>query len=156
MHKLKANDFNLKPYQNAKQQAKNNTPNYSGIANDFYKVLEDKNKEAFIKDYSGRNLQVKYDDFTKHTTGIYAKEKNNRVVLLNAMRETLKKPDEIWLNRTHIDMDTMFYLKYYKNKTIVTVVRLDGLIPSVKTWFTLVEKDHIINKYRSGLLLLKK
>ncbi len=71
----------------------------------------------------------------------------------NAMKETLKKPDKIWLN--HPNMDGMVYLQYYKGNTMVTVVRLDDLIPSVKTWFILTEKTKTINKYRSGLLLFK-
>ena len=71
------------------------------------------------------------------------------------MRETLKKPDEIWLN--HNNLDQMIYFKYFEDKTIITVVKLDNLIPSVKTWFALTDTNKKnIENYRHGLLLFKK
>jgi hypothetical protein len=93
------------------------------------------------------------ENFKTHTTG----KKVARVAYLDAMKETLDKPDEVWINGLETgNFDNFTLIKFYTDEILVVNCRVEGgKVNQVKTWFPLCLKKDVINKYRAGLLINK-
>ena len=149
LNDLNAVNWKLKQYSNAKKVAASKAPEYKETAEDFYKKLEgDVVKE--LRDYSKRILTVEKKNFIRHSTGA----KENRVTMLNAAVETLNDPDEVWAQGK--EFKELIYLKYYTDKTLIVVGKLNGLKLEFRSWFNMFEKKKVIEGYRKGLLVKAK
>ena len=71
------------------------------------------------------------------------------------MAETIKYPDEIWMNGDKLE--DIIYIKYYNDKAIIVVGDSQkNLASEVSTWFPLSEVKKVIKKFRRGLLIYSK
>jgi hypothetical protein len=149
IHQLGAVNFNLQSYSNAKKVATANFPVYNKTADAFYNGLEKHEGTNIVRDLLNRPIKVSEKSYKLHIN-----KKDNRVLLLSAMEDALKSPDEIWLRGK--DLNEKVYIKYYKDKTLVVMTGEDHLKLELRTWFTLNEKKREINNWRKGLLIQSK
>lgn len=108
-----------------------------------------------LKDYKGRSLSIDEKSFNKHTL----ENKAYRVQYLEALRETLQKPSEVWLtaHKTTDDFRNVAFIRYYKDVTITVLGTIERGRYKLTTWFPLQEgKESVVNDFRSGLLILKQ
>lgn len=117
-----------------------------------------------LPDYQGRNIIVEKSQFDSHTT---AKGRDNRIALWDAMLETLRSPDEVWLNDEikKNELDTYSLLRYYNDGVMVVNYRIEDEKLLLKTWYEMVTKlskgkreqlQRIWDKRRHGLLIEKR
>jgi len=82
--------------------------------------------------------------------------KNRKLAISNpinaAVLESLQTPDEVWLH--FASANNMVYIKYYTNKTMVSIVSLTDKELKLNTWFELSE-DAVL-QYRKGLIMFNK
>lgn len=149
INNLKASDFELQSYSQAKKVATQDYKTYTKTAEEFYKALEDYKEQKVLRDYNNRPLLVEAKNYHRHTN-----KKDNRVVLLQALKDTLKNPDESWLNGK--DLQELIHIKYFKDETIVVISHVKNGSLELKTWFPLQEKKQTIDKFRRGLLITSK
>lgn len=117
-----------------------------------------------VTDYQERDITIEKRQFDSHTAG---KGRDNRIVYWDALLETLKDPDEVWLNDEikKNELDTYCLVRYYKDGVIVVNYRIEGDRLQLKTWYRMVkelpEKERkqlqkIWDKRRHGLLIKKR
>lgn len=117
-----------------------------------------------LPDYQDRNIIVEKSQFDSHTTG---KGRDNRILLWDAMLETLQAPDEIWLNDEikRNELDTYSLLRYYNDGVIVVNYRIENEKLLLKTWYQMTtslpkgkkqQLQKIWDKRRHGLLIKKR
>lgn len=151
---LGAADFGLPSYSNAKKAATAEAPEFTGNAESFFEAQKAVGGEATLRDYNNRPLLLDEDNFDLHTTG----KKEDRVQYLEAMKDTLKSPDEVWLNGYKGGtLDNLVYVKYYKDMTMIVVAAVNNTnVTEVNSWFSLAEKQVVIDRIRRGLLIMSK
>ena len=89
--------------------------------------------------------------FKRHTKGHYIKEERHQLV--PHIKNIISKPDEVWLSRENNKKNqTLRYIKFYKNKTIVVLCEMNNTNLEIKTWFEMKEEKTT----RSGLLIKEK
>ena len=112
--------------------------------------------ELALGDFKGRSIKIDDKIFNAHTKD----KKENRVQYLEAVKETLAKPSEVWVNAHEIKSDfrNVVFIRYYKDETLVVLGKIDNTGKyRLATWFPLhEEKSELVKKYRSGMLILKK
>lgn len=114
------------------------------------KTKGNKNFMGF-EDYFKRKMIIIEDVFKRHTTGHYINEKRHQ--LFPHIKDILNKPDEVWLSReNNKNHQTLKYVKYYKDKTIVVLCEMNNTSLEIKTWFEMKEEKST----RSGLLIKRK
>lgn len=131
-----------------------------------------------LRDYADRRVIIKWDDYAKHTDPQNSKY-NKRTTLLDAALETLKGPDEVWLNYQHhktlrqhyklskklkikkpssqkVGQNGYSLIKYYKGEMILVRYRIEpeGII--IKSWYSVKLTKEVINEQRRGLLIKAK
>lgn len=148
LNKLKASDYGLKAYSQAKKVATEEAPVYEGTANAFYEQLEQLDEQRILRDYNKRPLIVKQSVYRK------VSGKGDRTALIAALQEALNSPEEVWINQSKLD--NLVYLKYFQDKTMVATVKLINGKMELVSWNQLTEKANIINKIRRGLLVVRK
>lgn len=153
LEKLGHEDFGLQPYDIARKAGTLQMPQTTRSREDFFEALERLENEAVIRDYANRPLVVNPDSYNTHTTNT-VKSRMHRTELLEAMASTLSEPDEVWLNGR--ELDNMVFIRYFDGKTIVSVGNISGGKMNLATWFELVNQPNVVNRYRSGLLVLAK
>ncbi len=148
---LGAKDYGLPSYSNAKKAATAEAPKFEGTAEQFKAAQEVFNDVPVIRDYHNRPVGL-LNTFDKHTG------KAERLPLLQALKETLKQADEVWINSYSGDAyDNFVSIKYYKDATLIVVSKISGgKVYEVTTWFPLAEKKEVIETYRRGLLIFSK
>lgn len=135
-------DFNLPSYSNAKKAAVADLPEFQGTPGDFYRSQEQANGKAMIRDYHNRPIEL-------------LPENSSNKQQLEAMKETIQKPDEVWLNGE--GYETFTAIKYYKDQTLVVTTEIkDGKSHQVSSWFKLDEVKKIIEQIRRGLLIFSR
>lgn len=154
LNNLTAVKWGLPQYSNAKKVATTNAPVYDGTADDFYNSLKGELIKE-LRDYNKRILTIDKKAFDRHTV----KKSDNRTILLNAAKETLLQPDEVWYRKEKLN--EVIYIKYYttadgNNKTMVVIGRMKNLQLELGTWFELKEQKRVIEQYRQGLLVMAK
>ncbi len=165
---LTAQDYNLKNLaQNIAASTTTFHP-YRGTAGDWF-ISHKKNNVAVITDHKGRPLVFTERNFNTHTTGKY----ENRVELLDEIKNVVKQPDEVWLNRYSGKYNNYVFLRYYSDGAYVVVTKLEKGQHEVSTWFKIEmapkNKSHVTEnsppreladdprfKYRMGMLIYSK
>ena len=153
IEKLGHADFGLMSYSQAKKAGTQPVPETVKTGREFFDALERVDGVPMIRDYAKRPLRVDPDNFESHTTDT-VKNRQHRTEYLEAMSEALADPDETWLNGK--ELDNMVFVKYYQDKTIIAIGKIRNGRVELQTWFDLTEKASIIDRYRSGLLILSK
>jgi len=147
---LTAHDYNLPSINSGTKAASGAVAKYNGEAEAWFNAQEQQLGDLILKDYNKRHLVMSAESFKTHTTG----SKASRVPYLDAMKETLQNPAEVWLNGKMLD--NVILISYYTDEVLVVVCRIEnGTVNKVKTWFPLNMSKGVINKYRSGLLIKK-
>lgn len=147
---LTAPDYNLPSINSGTKAAYGAVAKYNGEAEAWFNAQEQQLGDLILKDYNKRHLVMTSESFKTHTTG----NKASRVPYLDAMKETLQNPAEVWLNGKMLD--NVIMISYYTDEVLVVVCRIEnGTVNKVKTWFPLNMSKEVINKYRSGLLIKK-
>lgn len=141
---------------------------YKGSAEMWF-AAHKKDGAAVVTDHKGRPLVVTWKNFNSHTTGKHL----DRVELLDEMKNILKQPDEVWLNKYSGKFNNYVFLKYYADGAYVVVTKLEKGQHEVSTWFKIEmqpkNKSHVTEsssprelandprfKYRMGMLIYNK
>lgn len=150
LDRINYTDFNLQPVSNLVSSQHVELPNYSGTAEDWANAHR-VDGVITLPDHRNRRFTISDDSFRLHATD----KKESRVELLTALEETLRDPNEIWINSYKSNRyDTYVYLKYYKHTAMIAIgVVKNGKI-TLKTWFKLFPTK-LEEKYRRGLLIKK-
>jgi SPP1 gp7 family putative phage head morphogenesis protein len=157
--------YGLKSYEQMRSKADSQIPLYEGKIEDFVNALKKEDGKTFFTDYNGRSILFDEKDFLKN----HSKEKyESRAKYFKAASETLKTPDEVWINSGIYGKNTFdqyVFLKYYKDETVAVIAAIDqGTVYKIKTWFPVSETQKTTNrskriaqknKYRWGLLIKK-
>ena len=150
LNSLKASDWGLPSYSQAKKVATADAPDYSGTANEFWEAMEELDGKKVVRDYNGRPMELKRANYNRHTSDS-KKKRAHRVQLLEVLKQGLLAPDEVWMQGT--DLDAIRYVKYYKGETYAVTGRLKNGELEILTWYKVTEKKGIIEKLRSGILV---
>jgi len=147
LNSLGSTDFGLKSYSQAKKIAKEAIPEYKDTADKFFKDLL-KDGKSILNDYNNRPIELNEGNFRAHTTG----KKDVRVKYLEAMKQTLLNPDEVWLNGAKLN--DLVYIKYYNDETLIVIADVTKAnVTEVSTWYPLTESKVTIERARKGLLI---
>jgi len=167
-------EYGLKSFEQYRKAAGSNAPVYQGTTAEFAAGLARENGRTFLTDFNDR--KIGFD-----VTAWEAAHKNKiaeRLQFVKAAAETLKLPDEVWVNARQdvykITKDVTakwkqarkgkpvnkfsqyVFLKYYSDKTIAVIANISGgTVYDVVTWFPVAERSATMNLYRSGLLIKK-
>ncbi len=151
---VNAETLNLPTPQQQRAKADAELQRYQGTAAQWAGANK-KDGEIAVADFKGRSLKMAEKDFNDHTKG----NKAERVQYLEAAKETLAKPSEVWVNAhdTRNDFRNVVFIRYFKDETMVVLGKIDNKGSyKMATWFPLYEeKGEIVKKYRSGMLILK-
>lgn len=148
--KLDYTDYGLSGISTEMKTAANPANKYVGEAEAWFNSQSKNSGDLILKDYNNRHVALTEENFKYHTTG----NKSDRVLLLDAMKEVLVKPNEVWLNG--VGLNDLYLLKFYNDKTVVVWCKVEnGNISTVHSWFELALKKKVIRKYRGGLLIKK-
>lgn len=125
--------------------------------------------------FNNRQVTLSKASFDAHT-GV---KKDNRIVYWEAMKQTLKSPDELWLNNENkidraiykkwiaggkvdndiakqLNYDNFNAIKYYKDHVIVVNYKItDGKL-QLRTWYSMAMKKLVWDKRRRGLYIKQK
>lgn len=111
-----------------------------------------------FKDVNVRTLVLEHKQFLSHTNPKDRKYAN-RGKWLNEINNTLKSPDEIWLNaqnKEHINpskrFDNYIYIKHFSNVSIAVTTSIENGAFKIKSWFDIYQNSDT----RRGLLIYKK
>ncbi len=141
--------FRLGSYEQNRKKAATKLNQYTVSATEFFSKMETENNKVFFRDYNNRLILF---DEEKYLKGHNLKKYAERTKYMEAAKETLEKPDEVWIGAEK-GLKDYYFIKYYKNVTIVVVAELkSGKIYRIKTWFPVKENKTAI-KYRTGLLI---
>lgn len=146
--------FGLKSMEVNRSAVNNTLELYTGVAADFFKKLISEDGKIFFKDYNNRSVLFDEATYLKgHSQAKYAE----RTALLTGVEQTLKAPDEVWINDVGSNYFNQYvFLKYYKDQTLAAFAEIsDGIIYRLKTWFIVSESKVPKYKYRRGLLIKK-
>ncbi len=142
------------------REAANKVPKYAGTADEWFeanKVTENGEDILNVLDYAGRAWRMTKKAFITHTTD-KIKKRAFRTEFLNAIKEIAAEPDEVWLGRELKDrknkiktINNHVMIKFYKDKTIAVVGKLEKSKLTLKTWY--IVKDKFV---RRGMLIRKK
>ena len=145
--------FGMQSVETLQAKALTTFTEYIGVAADFFKKLISEDGKIFFKDYNNRSVLFDEAAYLKgHTDVKYAE----RTALLTGVEETMKTPDEVWINNGDGKLfNRYFFLKYYTDQTMAVIAEVkDGTVYQVKTWFK-IEASVPKHKYRRGLLIKK-
>lgn len=149
--------YELKQMEELRANANNALQSYVGTAADLFKTLASEDGKIFFKDYNNRSVLFDEAAYLKgHSEAKYAE----RTALLTGVEQTLKTPDEVWINNGDGELfNRYFFLKYYTDQTIAVIAEIkEGIVYQVKTWFKIEESaGNKLSKYkyRRGLLIKK-
>ncbi|MEJ5316773.1 phage portal protein family protein [Tenuifilum osseticum] len=152
LNKIYYLDYGLEPAAGIVATQANVLMPYNGSAVDWANMHR-VNTSITLYDFRNRAVTIEDDNFNFHTT----RKKSNRTLLLNALEEAIKTPDEVWINDYNAranKFDNYILIKYYKDTVFVAVSQLIAGKLMLKSWFTLNSLD-LENIYRRGLLIKK-
>jgi len=150
LSKLMAADYGLKSISTQMKSALNAVAKYEGEALEWWNAQTKLAGDLVLKDYNNRSLVMSSETFKAQTTAAKAKQ----TAYLDAMKQTLLNPSEVWLNGQMLD--NVVLIKYYTDEVLIVVCRIvNGTVNTVKTWLPLNASKEAINKYRIGMLLQK-
>jgi phage gp29-like protein len=135
LNQLGAADFGLLSYAKMKEAATEELPAFNGKTGAFFKDLEIIGTNPVLRDYKNRPLELD----PKNTED---------PKLLNAMKQAISKPDEVWLNGK--ELDQLVFVKYYKDQTLVTTASVANNQSRLLKWMVIEDS---IEMFRKGLLI---
>lgn len=171
LKKMTADRWKLPTVQQMKEQAQTDMP--PRVERDEKQIWEEKAVDGVISliDYDGRTVTMDRKQFLSHTS---RKGRDNRIVLWDALLDTLMNPDEVWLNneieknaleKTE-QLDTYCLLKFYRDEVLTVNYKIEGDALVLKTWYIMQTnlkgktvaymKKNIWDKRRWGLLIKKR
>lgn len=144
---------------------------YDGTADEWF-AQHQKAGMVTLADHKARPLTLTPAVFKKHTTGKYAE----RVPLLGQLANTLRFPDEVWVNDSVVKgkFNQYVFVKFFSDGALVAVSSVEkGTVNEVLTWFKITDRvtkktypegtpkrdiraDDPRYKYRRGLLIYTK
>lgn len=135
-------------------------PVYEGDAsawwNDHCRIVDGVERLPMV-DYKGRTWIMDRADYDAHTSN-KRKKRGFRVGYLSCVQEIMNDPDEVWLGQEYKDRDNpesrltnYIYLKYYKERAIACVCKVEKSDMVFKSWFEVRN-----SRIRAGLLLKAK
>ncbi len=137
LNKLGAEVYGLKSFMEASDMATLKMPE---ALEDLEQFLKD---NPTLLDYHNRKLTIS----SQALTGSF----KNR---LNAVKNALEKPDEVWINGDKLD--EFVSIKYYTDQTLITISTVkNGRTYEVSNWVP-VDIDTDIEDYRRGLLVYNR
>lgn len=171
LKKMTADRWKQPTVQQMKDSAQTDMP--PRVEYDEKQLWERLEVDGFIPltDYDGRTVVIDERQFFSHTTG---KGKDNRIVLWDAMLDTLRNPDEVWLNNEinknaldkEEELDTYCLLKFYRDEVMAVNYKIEGERLVLKTWYIMQTnlkgktiaymKKKIWDLRRWGLLVKKR
>ncbi len=173
MEKLHAQDYGLKPYEEMKKDAAPNPiPLFDGDPKDWY---EQKTTSNPLRDYKGRQITINHKTFMEHATND-RKSREYRAQYLLMVEETLRNPDEVWLQRmdggierkqqnkkeSKLYFDNLRFIKFYNDMVMSVVCKPSAEGYTLISWYPIQENIHNPNlpadqhpkiRYRRGLLV---
>ena len=161
MDKVKPDKWGLSnSIKQLKSEATQELKIYEGTAQEWWnnnKTVIDGNEYLQIKDYNGRTWTMTKQGFDVHTSNIY-KKREYRTQYLDAIKDIMQNPDEVWISRTINDIannkKTLNYytmIKYFKGEAMGVYCQITPEKLVFNTWFPIKDKG-----VRSGLLIKKK
>ena len=152
LEKLGHEDFGLQPYAIASKTGTTSLPETKRKAAEHFDSLEELLVgEKVIRDYAKRPLAVDSDNFINHTSN-QSKSMEQWTAYLQAIAETISRPNETWI--TGKKLDQIIYFRYYGEKTIITIKNIKNGKLELQTWFDLADDNKaLVEKYRKGLLI---
>ena len=157
--KLYCQHYNLPSFGKRLAAATESFRPFTGDATEWYA----RNKR--FEDFSGKTVELTARAFSTHTTGKYTA---TRVPLLGSIGDVLKSPDEVWLNNYGTaKFDHYNYIRFYKDKGVNVVCKIENERIEIKTWFEIRQQPSAKSgkkidrnkdprlKYRRGLLVKK-
>ncbi|MEG1464785.1 MAG: phage minor head protein, partial [Mucinivorans sp.] len=149
LDKMRIKDWGARPMAEMIAKSKFTMPVYSGTADEWIK------ENPYLVSNDNRQHTIPDIVFRRHTTGKYASGKNNRVPLLQGLKDVITCPDEIWLNseQNKTAPNNRIYIKFYSSQSIVVVSKITNGKLQIHTWFTLAPDAE--NDFRRGILIKK-
>lgn len=157
---LNYNTYKLGSYEANRAKATAAVHKYTGTIDEFLSVLKTEDNRIFFTDYNERAILFDYAAYKKG----HAKVLAERALYISAAADTLKNPDEVWINALS-GLNQYVFIKYYTDEVIAVIAEIDkGKAYRVKTWFPIAETTKSTNalkrsahkyKYRFGLLIKK-
>ncbi len=156
--KLDYNTYGLSEHKKMKGLSKlkiDNTITEDNV-DELWKPVQDKDYMGY-DDYLGRKITLPKSTFTKHTTGYYLNEQEQRHQLFPHITEALTNPDEVYMFDFKVKVGKvrpqLNFLKFYKDELYVVNVELGKKNLNITTWYKAdVDEKHI----RKGYLLHQK
>ncbi len=148
LDKLTAEKWGLEVISKLISASNNELPVFTKGAAD---ILKEEARENIIKLklYNDRIIDLSGEELFKTTI-----RRSDRVILWNAMKETLVNPDEIWLNDDGYKLfDNFSLIKYYTKKAVVVNYKVEKGKLVLKFWDELSPVKVIRDKKRRGLLI---
>jgi SPP1 gp7 family putative phage head morphogenesis protein len=147
------NTYKLGSFEANRKKAATAVAKYQGTIEDYVNGLKKEDGKTFFTDYNDRKIEFSLKRYLKgHSTKL-----QERVPYIKSASETLKVPDEVWINAAGSDtFDQYVFIKYNTDETMVVVAKIKGgNLYEVKTWFSVQEGRETMDRYRQGLLIKK-
>lgn len=171
---LTAQKWKLDTVPKLMEKAAENVPKTEKTAQEIWDNHA-KDNEIKLQLFNDRRVTISRKNFDAHTTG----KKDDRSVYFEALKETLEKPDELWLNNERkidritfrkwiignkkddklakqLNYNNFSAIKYYKDEAIVANYRITDGVLELKTWYRLAPKKSVWDKHRRGLYIKQK
>lgn len=146
--------YKLGSYEANRKAATIAASKYQGTLPDFVSTLKTENGLTFFTDYLGRNIEFKLQQYLNGHKNKLA----DRVQYVKAAAETLKTPNEVWINgEGSNELNQYVFVKYYTDVAMIVTARIKGAnLYEVVSWWPAHENEKKIKtRYRSGLLIKK-
>lgn len=123
---------------------------------ELFKPLENSKKKMGFADYLGRKMVLNKKIFSRHTTGYYISDDEQRHLLFPHIEDILKNPSEVWLSTHDKKGFQTNYIKHYQDMSVMVSTTLSEADKGIQieTWFKIDYKKPL--ERRKGLLIYKK
>lgn len=135
INELEPKDYGLRPSADLIQEATRKLPDFSDSLERFVGDLDTLNGKSVIRDYNQRALNFPIDA-------------SKGIQLLEAVRDTLSTPSELWAKVTKGGYQ-LTYLSYYEGEVFQVIAEMAGLELNLVSW----SKVKNIESKRKGMLL---
>ena len=123
---------------------------------ELFKPLENSKKKMGFADYLGRKMVLNKKIFSRHTTGYYINDDEQRHLLFPHIEDILKNPSEVWLSTHDKKGFQTNYIKHYQDMSVMVSTTLSEADKGIQieTWFKIDYEKPL--ERRKGLLIYKK
>ncbi len=150
--------YDLKPWDSFKQDLNPIKLDESITKDNIKELFKPETNETFMgfKDYFGRKMILKEDNFNRHVIGKYLNKQENRHQLFAHIKDLIANPDEVWYNNSGKKIFNKFqtrYIKFYKDKVLIVDCEMTETGLEIMTWYEGKQEDLYLLK---GLLVRNK